>query len=221
MAEQQSLIFSFVAHGSVVLAQYSAFSQNFSTIALQCLQNLPPSNNKLTYTSDHHTFDYLVCDGFTYMVVASENIGIQLPFAYLERVKDDFKLRYGGGKAATDVAHSLDKDFGPRLKDHMQFCVDNPEVVSKLAKFKAQVEEVKSIMMGNIDKVIDRGEKVEVLVGKTENLVYQADDYRRHGKNLRWKMWRYNMRVKLVVLGIVILLILTIWLSVCRGFKCK
>ena len=32
--------------------------------------------------------------------------------------------------------------------------MDHPEEVSKLSKVKAQVEQVKSIMMENIDKVI-------------------------------------------------------------------
>lgn len=47
-----------------------------------------------------------------YLVVATEEFGRQIPFAFLERVRDDFKRRYGGGKADTAIAHALDKDFG-------------------------------------------------------------------------------------------------------------
>ena len=36
----------------------------------------------------------------------------------------------------------------------MQYCVDHPEEVSKLAKVKAQVSEVKGVMMENIEKVL-------------------------------------------------------------------
>lgn len=35
----------------------------------------------------------------------------------------------------------------------MQYCVDHPEEISKLAKVKAQVTEVKGVMMENIEKV--------------------------------------------------------------------
>lgn len=41
----------------------------------------------------------------------------------------------------------------PKLKEHMQYCADHPEEISKLAKVKAQVSEVKGVMMGNIEKV--------------------------------------------------------------------
>ncbi|MCD7452320.1 hypothetical protein HAX54_016153 [Datura stramonium] len=108
-----------------------------------CLQKLPASNNKFTYNCDGHTFNYLVDDGFTYCVVAVESVGRQVPVAFLERVKDDFTKKYGGGKAATAVANSLNKEFGPKMKEQMQYCVDHPEEISKLAKVKAQVSEVK------------------------------------------------------------------------------
>jgi vesicle-associated membrane protein 72 len=35
----------------------------------------------------------------------------------------------------------------------MQYCMDHPEEVSRLSKVKAQVSEVKGIMMESIDKV--------------------------------------------------------------------
>jgi hypothetical protein len=44
--------------------------------------------------------------------VAVESAGRQIPMAYLERVKEDFSKRYGGGRAATAAAKSLNKEFG-------------------------------------------------------------------------------------------------------------
>ncbi|PWA74407.1 Vesicle-associated membrane protein 722 [Artemisia annua] len=41
--------------------------------------------------------------------------------------------------------------------------------ISKLVKVKAQVSEVKGVMMENIEKVLDRGEKIELLVDKTSS----------------------------------------------------
>lgn len=35
----------------------------------------------------------------------------------------------------------------------MQFCIEHPEEISKLAKVKAQVSEVKGVMLENIEKV--------------------------------------------------------------------
>ncbi|KAL9257616.1 Vesicle-associated membrane protein 721-like protein [Drosera capensis] len=172
---QQSLIYSFVARGTVILAEYTEFTGNFTTIASQCLNKLPATNNKFTYNCDGHTFNFLVHDGFTYCVVAVESVGRQLPMTFLERVKEDFTKKYGGGKAATALAKSLNKDFGPKLKEHMQYCVDHPDEMNKLSKVQAQISEVKGVMMENIEKVLDRGEKIELLVDKTDNLRNQVN----------------------------------------------
>jgi vesicle-associated membrane protein 72 len=49
----------------------------------------------------------------------------------------------------------------------------------------------------------------------------QAQDFRQQGTQVRRKMWLQNMKIKLIVLGIIIALILIIILSVCHGFKCN
>ncbi|OAY28228.1 hypothetical protein MANES_15G051384v8 [Manihot esculenta] len=211
---QQTLIYSFVARGKVILAEYTEFKGNFTSVAGQCLQKLPASNNRFTYNCDGHTFNYLVENGFI------ESAGRQIPIAFLERIKEDFVKRYGGGKAKTAQANGLKREFGPKLKDHMQYCVAHPEEINKLAKVKAQVSEVKGVMMENIEKVLDRGEKIELLVDKTESLRSQAQDFRQQGTKVKRKMWIENMKMKLIVFGIVVAMILIIFLSICHGFKC-
>nr|GEV34382.1 vesicle-associated membrane protein 727 [Tanacetum cinerariifolium] len=125
---QKGLIYSFVAKGSVVLAEHTAYSGNVSTIAVQCLQKLPNSSSKYTYSCDGYTFNFLLDIGFVFLVVADESIGRSVPFVFLERVKDDFKQRYGGsigsdhplGDESDDdlfedrfsIAYNLDREFG-------------------------------------------------------------------------------------------------------------
>ncbi|XP_057437031.1 vesicle-associated membrane protein 722-like [Lotus japonicus] len=217
---EQSLIYSFVARGTVILAEHTDFVGNFGDVALQFLQKLPSSNTKFTYNTDGHTFNYLVHNGFTYCVVAVESTGRQIAMAFLERIKEDFTKRYDGGKAATAAPKGLNKEFGPKLKEHMQYCVEHPEEVCKLATVKAEVSEVQQVMMANIDQVLNRQVKIDVLVDKTEDLHDQAQVFRGQGDQLRRKMWFQNMKMKLIVFGILFCFILVVVLSVCRGFNC-
>lgn len=53
-----------------------------------------------------------VLDVVAYCVVAVESAGRQIPIAFLERVKEEFSKKYGGGKAATATTRSLNKEFG-------------------------------------------------------------------------------------------------------------
>ena len=61
---QRGLIYSFVAKGTVVLAEHTQYTGNFSTIAVQCLQKLPSNSSKYTYSCDGHTFNFLIDNGF-------------------------------------------------------------------------------------------------------------------------------------------------------------
>ncbi|CAI9091375.1 OLC1v1026397C1 [Oldenlandia corymbosa var. corymbosa] len=236
---QRGLIYSFVAKGTVVLAEHTSYSGNFSTIAVQCLQKLSSNRTKYTFSCDGHTFNFLLDSGFVFLVVADETMGRSVPFVFLERVKDDFKKQYAASikpdephPLADDdedddlfgdrfsIAYNLDREFGPKLKEHMQYCMSHPEEMSKLSKIKAQLSEVKGVMMDNIEKVLDRGEKIELLVDKTENLQFQADTFQRQGRQLRRKMWLQNLQMKLMVGGAILILILIFWLIACGGFKC-
>nr|KAJ0224050.1 hypothetical protein LSAT_V11C200065580 [Lactuca sativa] len=134
-----------------------------------------------------------------YCVVAVESAGRELPIAFLERIKDDFYKRYGTGKGKTANAKGLNREFGSKMKEHMRYCISHPEEISKVAKVKAQVSEVKGVMMENIEKVLDRGEKIELLVDKTDNLRNQAQDFKKQGTKMKRKMWFQNMKVKLIV----------------------
>ncbi|KAL4578450.1 hypothetical protein LXL04_014573 [Taraxacum kok-saghyz] len=218
--QQGHLIYSLVARDTVVLAEYTEFTGNFQSVATQCLQKLPSTNNRFTYNCDGHTFNFLVDQGYTYCIVAVESAGRELPIAYLERIKDDFYKRYGTGKARTAGPKGLNREFGPKMKEHMRYCINHPEEISKVAKVKAQVSEVKGVMMENIEKVLDRGEKIELLVDKTDNLRNQAQDFKKQGTKIKKKMWFHNMKVKLIVFGVLLALILIIVLSICPGFKC-
>ncbi|KAI6678681.1 hypothetical protein NL676_039477 [Syzygium grande] len=112
------------------------------------------------------------------------------------------------------------------LNSKVQYCVDHPEEICRLAKAKAQVSEVKRVTMEDMEKVLDRGEEFEPLVDKKENLpspvsnLLPAQDFRQQGNEMRRKLWLHNVKVKLIVLGMVVALILIIVLSICHGFMC-
>ncbi|KAK9075106.1 hypothetical protein SSX86_003425 [Deinandra increscens subsp. villosa] len=233
---QKGLIYSFVAKGTVVLAEHTAYSGNVSTIAVQCLQKLPSNSSRYTYSCDGYTFNFLLDLGFVFLVVADESMGRSVPFVFLQRLKDEFKQLYGGSVGSDhpladdsdddlfedrfNIAYNLDREFGPRIKEQMDYCLNHPEEMSKLSKLKAQITEVKGIMMDNIEKVLDRGEKIELLVDKTENLQFQADSFQRQGRQLRRKMWLQNVHMKLMVAGSILTLVIIVWQIICGTFKC-
>ena len=64
-AADMPLIYAFVARQTTVLADYTSFTGNFATIAIQCLEKCPANDSRFTYTCDRHTFNYVVDNGFS------------------------------------------------------------------------------------------------------------------------------------------------------------
>ncbi|GAB2266378.1 hypothetical protein Dimus_001387 [Dionaea muscipula] len=220
---QDSFLYSFVARGTAILAEYvesSSAGSNLGTIAEQCLQNLPSNANKFTYNHDHHTFLFVVDHGYAYCVAGKDSISQILSFAYLDRVKADFNERYGGGKADTAMARSLSKGFGPIMAEHMKYITSHAEEIDKVTKLNSQVSDIKVIILDNIDKVRERGVNLTNLVGKAEELGSMAQEYKGVTKKVRMQLWFQNMKIKLAVLGMLILLSLILWVSICHGFNC-
>jgi len=48
-----------------VLADFTAYTGNFSTVAIQCLEKCPTDNSKFTFTCDRHTFNYTIDGGYS------------------------------------------------------------------------------------------------------------------------------------------------------------
>ncbi|KAI7864186.1 synaptobrevin-domain-containing protein [Spinellus fusiger] len=79
----------------------------------------------------------------------------------------------------------------------------------KTARVQAQVDEVVNIMQENIDKVMQRGERLDDLRGKTEDLQSTAGHFRRGANQVRKRMWWKDLKWKIII-AVTILVILGI-----------
>jgi vesicle-associated membrane protein 7 len=78
-----------------------------------------------------------------------------------------------------------------------------------------EIDNVRGIMTENIERVLERGERIDLLVDKTDRLGGSAHEFRVRSKGLRRRLWWKN--VKLMALLIVVVIFL-IYLLV--GFGC-
>jgi Synaptobrevin len=70
-------------------------------------------------------------------------------------------------------------------------------------------------------QVLERGERIEVLVDKTEDLQAQAERFQVQGRNLRAKMWWQNMKVKALVAIAIVVVVILLFCTICfSGGNC-
>ena len=71
------------------------------------------------------------------------------------------------------------------MPSHSQLRVSPPLRARAVLQVRGQLNEVKDIMVENIEKVLQRGEKIELLVDKTEALSQSAKRFQTQSKSLK------------------------------------
>ncbi|KAK4458277.1 putative synaptobrevin [Cladorrhinum samala] len=76
---------------------------------------------------------------------------------------------------------------------------------------KQQIDETVDVMRQNMTKASQRGEHLDRLRDKTDDLANSAQDFRRGANQVRKKMWWKDMKMRIwLILGIVALLAIII-----------
>ncbi|XP_035524177.1 vesicle-associated membrane protein 8 isoform X2 [Morone saxatilis] len=77
---------------------------------------------------------------------------------------------------------------------------------AKLDQVQGQVNEVKVILKDNISKVLERGDRLDDLIGKTDDLQASADSFQRTSTRVARKYWWKNIKM-MIIIGVIVLII--------------
>ncbi|KIZ05556.1 Vesicle-associated membrane protein [Monoraphidium neglectum] len=77
-------------------------------------------------------------------------------------------------------------------------------------------------MVENIEQVLARGDRIQLLVDRTEDLQAHAQQFQKQGRQLRNRMWWQNTKMKLCFALIILIVLIVIVLIACfsGGNRC-
>ena len=196
-----------------VLTEFSKAQGNFPQITRNIISKIP-RNGKYSYSyNENFCYHYISEKNFMFMCLADSGFAKRTAFLFLEDLKSKFFEKYSK-IANTVIAFGINSEFLDVLKTRMHLFNTDPNV-DKITALKASVDQAKVIMVENIDKVLARGEKVELLVKKTEFMSEQAVTMKKRSVMVKNKMWMQNIKMYIVCGGLLVILILMISMSVC------
>ncbi|KXN65010.1 vesicle-associated membrane protein [Conidiobolus coronatus NRRL 28638] len=192
-----SLIYSLVSRGEVILAEHQTNSGNFQSITQSILSKIPSTNSKLTYVYDKYLFHYICEEGIIFLCMADESFGRRIPFAFLENIKQKFTSSYSPNAIEDAPAYGFN-EFSKTLAQQMDTYSNDPNV-DRFKQAKNEIEGVKDVMVQNIERVLERGERIDLLVDKTDNLTQSSFIFRKRSTALRRSLWWKNARLRFMV----------------------
>ncbi|TIC10003.1 ribose-5-phosphate isomerase [Wallemia mellicola] len=180
------LVYSLVGQNNSIRNEYNASTRDYSQIVEQVMEKIPPNNSKLTFKYKDININYLSDNGIVYLVISQDSVSRAVAFKYLLDLQQKF----------TSVEDS-DVDFTDTIKDLLEsYNTQPPE--DQLGKTQNELNQVKDVMIQNMESIIDRGDRIDNLVDRTNEMSSQAFAFRKKSTMLRRQMWYKNKKIQLL-----------------------
>ena len=218
------LLYSCIAYKSTILAEHASSAvSGTSGLAAVVLPKIPHDKpQKLTYTHDQNFIHYIAdaapssskadslsADGLTYLVVAKADLGRRVPFGFLVEIKKRFLKEFDPERTSFSGLPAYGAAaFNAQLRQLMvDYGTTKAGQEDAFANVQSEIDNVRGIMTENIERVLERGERIDLLVDKTDKLGGSARDFRVRSRGLRRKMWWKNVRLMVLLVVVIIFLV--------------
>lgn len=211
------ILFSVVARGTIVLAKYATCVGNFTEVTEQILSKIPPHDDKLTYSHGTYLFHYVAENKLVYFCITDDKFQRSRAFLFLNEIKSRFISAFGD-TAQTAIPYAMNGEFARILATEMKHYSDSKD---HLARAQEGLDELKNIMVKNIDNMAMRGEKLELLVDKATNLATNSVSYRNTSRTLQRSLFWKNIKMYVIMALIAGLAVYLIGAMACGGLAWK
>ncbi|KAG6409505.1 hypothetical protein SASPL_127545 [Salvia splendens] len=198
-----AILYALVARGSVVLAEYSATSTTANAIARQILEKIPGNNDtNASYSQDRYIFHVKRTDGLTVLCMADDTAGRRIPFAFLEEIHQRFVRTYGRAVLSAQP-YAMNDEFSRVLSQQIEYFSSDPNA-DRINRLKGEMSQVRNVMIENIDKVLDRGDRLELLVDKTATMQGNTFRFRKQARRFRNTVWWRNVKLTIALIFLLL-----------------
>ncbi|KAL3633592.1 hypothetical protein CASFOL_022354 [Castilleja foliolosa] len=212
-----AILYALVARGPVVLAEFSTTSTTANSISRQILDKISTANNdtNVSYSQDRYIFHIKRTDGLTVLCMAEDTAMRRIPFAFLEDIHQRFVRTYGRAVLSAQ-AYAMNDEFSRVLSQQMEYYSKDPNA-DRMNRIKGEMSQVRTVMIENIDKVLERGDRLDLLVGKTSYMQANSFRFRKQSRRLRNTMWWGNVKLMVALIFILLVTVYVIVAFVCHG----
>ncbi|TYI25598.1 hypothetical protein ES332_A05G060900v1 [Gossypium tomentosum] len=139
----------------------------------------------------------------------------RIPFAFLEDMHQRFVRTYGGAVLSA-LPYGMNDEFSRVLSQQMEYYSNDPNA-DRINRLKGEMSQVRNVMIENIDKVLERGDRLELLVDKTANMQGNTFRFRKQARRFKNTVWWRNVRLTVALIIILIIVAYIVTAFVCNG----
>ncbi|XP_038710027.1 vesicle-associated membrane protein 711-like [Tripterygium wilfordii] len=214
------ILYGMVARGQVVLAEFSATTYTTAgAVARQILDKSLPGNSdsNSSFSQDRYIFHVKRTDGLTVLCMTDDASERRTPFAFLEDIHQKFVRTYGRAIHSAP-AYAMNDEFSRVLSQEMDHYSNDPNA-DRLNRLKGEMSQVRSVMIDNIEKVLERGERLALLVEKTSTLQGNTLRFKRQARRYKNTVWWRNFKLTFALMLFILVAIYVLLTFTCHGLS--
>jgi len=198
-----------------VLAEYAGASGNFPSITIDILKRLAKdsfTSRKASYSYDaSYHFHIMIEAGLIFLCMADQVFAARRAFAYLVDIRNLFLSEYAG-RWEYAVAHEMDR-FGKIIEQRSNYFSKDANS-DKLTALQLEIDMTKNIVTENIEKIIERGEHIDMLVERTGQLSNESFQFKNKSTELKSRLWFRNVKIWFLIgCCVLVAIFLVIWFA--------
>lgn len=118
--------------------------------------------------------------------MANESFGRHIPFVFLKDIQAKLLEKYTAAQILNTPPYGIQSSFSKTIQQQMEY-YNNSDGDNKLKRVQHEIDQVKDVMSHNIDRVLERGDRIDILVDKTHGLSQQAFAFKKRSTLLKVK----------------------------------
>ena len=227
--------FCAIARNGIVVTHSASSVGNFSQLTNSLLKKMASDLGKPSRKIFSHADLLFHCvstnSGLVALSITSLDHDPADAFTFLDSVLEKFMDLFNS-ETQSARASDIDREFSPIIALEMERHSEEKKKrkqnldgesmrghTAKISSTRSKMKDLKEVMETSIEVVIERGEKMELLVGKVENLVGNSKTFKTAPTSVQRAVWVKNMKLT-IVLGIVVSLLLYVFVSLsCVGLS--
>lgn len=207
--------YTVVARGSTIIASHS-FDNSDLAREMQKLLETPFVKNEQR-RMNRYIFTFVKKNNLTFICASPVDDASSVAIQYLDKLSDKWNITFAD-VSMNASPNSLSKQSKELFESVFADVSQNAITAEKI---KREMEQTQMIMTESMQKALSRGNDLENLSTKTEDLLSTSNDFRNHATSLKNKMLCARYKAYALYGTIVLVLVYYIIAKICGGYSLR
>jgi len=195
-----------VVNPLILVAEENKDLEEFTQLAKKLFKTLAPQSPPCQIIeAGKYYFFYEIENDVCYLTLCDASYPKKLARAFLDEIKKEFDIQYGAEVRGATRPYAFIK-FDTFIQKTKKLYLDTKSD-RNLDRVSKELSEVHQIITRNIQEILSRGQKIDSVTRKSEQLLFESRIYekRTHWLNTKlfWRKW-----APVIVVGVILLLVI-------------